>query len=82
METAQTLTIGDMMDDNVVTIEWVDFLWGEIAKINQMDFDKIVWVEKGKPLDISDKIKRDFQFTGLSNKCFVTSRFWEAKIIK
>ena len=68
--------------NSMVTIEWVDFLWGEIAKINQMDFDKIVWVEKGKPLDISDKIKRDFQFTGLSNKCFVTSRFWEAKIIK
>ncbi len=39
--------------------------------INGIPFNDIVWTEKGNPINISEKDREEFSFTGLNNIDFL-----------
>ena len=59
-----------------VAVEDVLRIQEERAAINRLNFDEIVWVFKGRPVDIPKEIIDRWDFTGLNNVDFVTSNFW------
>ena len=60
-----------------IAIEYINWLTEERAKINRMDLDDIEFFENGMKLDIPKKVIEDFEYTGLNNVDFITSRFFE-----
>jgi hypothetical protein len=62
-----------------IDVEKVQRMCAERCEINVLDIRDIEVYENGKLLNISDKVKEDFEFTGLSNVDFISSRYFEKK---
>jgi len=60
--------------NNVVDVEYVRWLTNERAYINRMDIHDMTLREKGKVIKVPLEILEEWDFTGLSNVDFITSR--------
>ena len=54
-----------------VNIEDILRIKKERSQINKLDFMTIEWYKDGKKLEIPDKDKEEFMYTGLSNFDFI-----------
>ena len=52
--------------------EWLEYE----AKINQADIEDLEFYEGGEKIDIPAGFLSEFVFTGLSNICFITTRYY------
>lgn len=60
-----------------VSIEYINWLLEERAKINSMNLKDIEFSENTKVLDIDPMIIEEFNYTGLCNIDFITSGFYK-----
>lgn len=60
-----------------VDCEKVRALKDELREINQTPFDELEFYENGVKIDIENKIRESFKFTGLNNTDFVSTEFWK-----
>lgn len=58
-------------------IEDVFALSQELNALNKLDIKKIKFFYGGEEIEISEKEREDWEFTGLNFKDFVTLRDWE-----
>jgi len=65
-----------------VKVEYVRWLKSELRKINETSLPDIAWIEDEKILKIDSKVIDDFDFCGLSNVDFITSREYKRNITK
>lgn len=59
-----------------VSVEYIEEILNYISHVNHFPFNEIMWVKDGVELEISDEIREEFKFTGLSNCSFVEMEFW------
>jgi len=59
-----------------IHVEAVKALISKRRRINRYDFDKIIWCEGGKELNIPKEIIEEFKSTGLNNMDFVETEFY------
>ena len=62
-----------------VNIEDVKRIAEERAKINRLQFDKIVWFENGVSLEIPQEVLDNWEFIGLNNMDFITTGHYLTK---
>ena len=65
--------------DMQVNIEDVKRIAEERAKINRLQFDKIVWFENGVSLEIPQEVLDNWEFIGLNNMDFITTGHYLTK---
>jgi hypothetical protein len=53
----------------------------ELAAFNRADLAEVEFTENGRRLDVPPETIRAWQFTGLSNACFVEQRAWEGDFL-
>ena len=59
-----------------IAIEEVQALIARVREINRIEFNEIEWTKDGKPMDIPENIREEFQFIGLSNVAFIEEEFF------
>lgn len=59
-----------------VTIEYLQAIQDERARINNTPLNEIEFYENGKKIEIDEDIIKEFEFTGLNNIDFITSGFY------
>jgi len=62
-----------------VSVEEVMQLQNRLDEINLIPFCDIEWTENGESLVIDEALKNEFRFTGLSNKDFITTGYYQEK---
>ena len=60
-----------------ISIEYIEHLQYEINRINAFELSDMEFYENEKRIEISKKVKEDFEFTGLSNVDFITSKAYK-----
>jgi hypothetical protein len=60
-----------------VGIEYVEWLIEEINKINRLKLADIEWTLKGEVVPVSREVAEAFKFTGLNNKDFISTGFYQ-----
>ncbi len=61
-----------------VNLQEIDDIIKRKDKINKLDLNDIEFIDyNGKIINISQKIKDDFKFTGLNNIDFITSNYYK-----
>lgn len=61
-----------------ISIEEIKQITERKRFINSLNLDDIIWTEDGVELDISEKIKDDFWFMGLTNFDFITTNYYKS----
>lgn len=60
-----------------VSVEEVMQLQNRLNEINLIPFCDIDWTENGESLVVDESLKDEFRFTGLSNKDFITTGYYQ-----
>ncbi len=60
-----------------VSVEEVMQLQNRLNEINSIPFCDIDWTENGESLVIDESLKDEFRFTGLANKDFITTGYYQ-----
>lgn len=60
-----------------VSVEEVMQLQNRLNEINSIPFCDIDWTENGESLVIDESLKDGFRFTGLANKDFITTGYYQ-----
>lgn len=60
-----------------VSVEEVMQLQNRLNEINLIPFCDIDWTENGESLAIDESLKDEFRFTGLANKDFITTGYYQ-----
>lgn len=63
-----------------VEIEYIDLLTSERRRINKMDLKNITFTKNGKVIEISQEVKEEFIYYGLSNIDFITGGYYKKNI--
>ena len=65
-----------------VSVEWIEFLCEEMAKINRLNTEDIIFTEKGIRVDIPWETIDKFAYTGLKNMDFITYGYYKERFTK
>ncbi len=65
------------MSKIIINVEDIQAAWEVLAKFNRLDLHEVELHQNDQVLDISPEIIDRFKFTGLSNKDFILTGFYE-----
>ena len=58
-------------------VEHIRQVQAERMRINKLKLEDIEWYEKGKKIEISPQVIKDFNFIGLTNTDFITMNVYK-----